>query len=864
MKKIVATTCFLLLALHLFGQTNNTLLPKRYFSNIAIGGNVRTDDSLRVTPLNIGLWNYVDSLKGFQLGVIKSGVGRSMRGVSLAGLLNVDFGPSDGVQASGVISVVADRMRGLQLGTVNAAHQQYGLQVGLLSNISGQSLHGVQIAGITNVTRGMAGGVQVGMLNINSGDQRGFQFGSYNYADTLCGFQLGIINVADRNPKGYQIGFVNMTNERDSRHLGLINISPHTRIQFMTSAGNADKLNFGVRFRNRSTYYILNLGSFHSGLGTQRYSGSLGYRIGQYLKVSPRISLSTDIGFSHIETFREETATRPERLYSFQWRLNADYEFNRYIGAFISTGLGQTRWYNHHRKYGDKPLLEAGLTVDLRPMKRPDSYVSRLVQPKKYAEEFSGMSVSYNGTERDSLFAYTLPQFNVKHPWRALAEDAGINLFVHYFDRFVLNAEYAKTNPSTWADNFRNGFVWDNDQFSTNQFAHPYHGNLYFNSARTHGLNFWESCPYVLGGSLMWEFWGENEPAAINDVFSTTFGGIAIGEVLYRTSALALDDSQSGWPRFWHEFAAGVLNPIRALNRIISGDAWRVRTSHNLYHDYDRIPVDASVLIGERYVADEGHMTRGSHNLRLGFHMEYGDAFADEPTQPYDYFSADFGFNIGSQPLLSDVHLIGRLYGHDLYEGKVFRAQWGVYQHFDYYASDSIKGSDMRNPFEISETAAFGPGLILQFPATGSLSLLEQRFFLNGIILGGSKSDYYHFIDRDYNIGSGFGWKSNTRMTFKKFGLFALNVEYYRLYTWKGYEKKDYDAPGFNPIFLNSQGDKSNAQLLVISPVAQIHIARGWHIQINAAFYNRLTQYTYHKNKHSHTYELTIGGAYHF
>lgn len=63
-----------------------------------------------------------------------------------------------------------------------------------------------------------------------------------------------------------------MTNECDSRHLGLININPHTRMQFMTSAGNVDKLNFGVRFRNRSTYYILNLGSFHSGLGTQRYS----------------------------------------------------------------------------------------------------------------------------------------------------------------------------------------------------------------------------------------------------------------------------------------------------------------------------------------------------------------------------------------------------------------------------------------------------------------------------------------------------------------------------------------------------------------------------------------------------------------
>lgn len=130
--------------------------PKHHYSNIAFGGKLRAADSLRVTPLNIGLWNHVDTLEGFQLGILKSGVGSYMKGFSIGGLLNADLGSSDGVQASGILSLVIGRMRGLQLGAVNVAHYQHGLQIGLLSNISVQPLRGVQIVGVTNVARGMA------------------------------------------------------------------------------------------------------------------------------------------------------------------------------------------------------------------------------------------------------------------------------------------------------------------------------------------------------------------------------------------------------------------------------------------------------------------------------------------------------------------------------------------------------------------------------------------------------------------------------------------------------------------------------------------------------------------------------------
>ena len=83
------------------------------------------------------------------------------------------------------------------------------------------------------------------------------------------------------------------------------------------------------------------------------------------------------------------------------------------------------------------------------------------------------------------------------------------------FDRYVMNEDFAKISIGSIRRNIKHGFVWDNDQFSTNLFAHPYHGNLYFNAARSNGLTFWESAPYAFAGSLMWEIAAEVEPPSM-------------------------------------------------------------------------------------------------------------------------------------------------------------------------------------------------------------------------------------------------------------------------------------------------------------------------------------------------------------
>ena len=737
-----------------------------------------------------------------------------------------------------------DTLKGIQLnGVSNYAYNASGAQLSAFSNISSSPLKGLQLSGVTNISMGLEKGLQVaGLLNVSSGNMNGMQLGAYNYADQSNGLQFGVFNVAESHPKGWQVGLVNYTKDSDGRKIGLVNVNPKTTVDVMAYGGTSSKLNFGVRFRNRSTYSIVGVGTHYMGFD-ENFSGAIFYRLGQYIQLTPKFSLSGDIGYYHIETFKKQSDEGPERLFSIQARLNADYQLSRNIGLFASVGYGDTRYYYHELKYRNRMLGEAGVTFRYpHNMNRNTSVVHR----------------SEAESPADSLMALGLGK---KHPWWALAQVTGVNVFVHCFDRFVLNADFAQTTLNTWGDNFKNGFVWDNDQFSTNLFMHPYHGNLYFNSARSQGLTFWESAPYAMLGSLEWEFLGEREPPAINDLIATTMGGICIGEITNRISRIFLDDSKRGWPRFWRELGATIFNPMGQLKRFATGDAWRVRSNHYRYHDYNRNPVEVSIAAGDRYLADDGSFFRGEHNPYIDLSMKYGDPVNEnEHNAPYDFFETQLIFGLSkNQPLLNQLHLMGRLWSTPMIERKNIRAEFGFYQHFDYFDSKPVKDGTNLTPYRISEAAAFGPGAIIQMPAVGALSHLEQRVFANFILLGGTKSDYYSFIDRDYNMGSGFSIKTKTHMELRHFGRFILDTHYYQIFTWKGYEQKDLsNLTEEDMLHLNSQGDKGNAALFVVNPKTVFDIVRNWSIEFSGSYFIRRTHYKYYDDVHCKTFELRL------
>lgn len=447
-------------------------------------------------------------------------------------------------------------------------------------------------------------------------------------------------------------------------------------------------------------------------------------------------------------------------------------------------------------------------------------------------------------------------------PLRAAGEVIGTNLAVWAFDRFIVNESWARINGKTIRNNFRRGLMWDSDQFTTNLFSHPYHGGLYFNTARSNGLNFWHSIPYAAGGSLMWEFFMETEAPSPNDMLATTFGGVALGEITFRLSDLFIDNRTSGWERAGRELLAGIISPMRAINRLITGEAWKRRSYKG--RSYSNVPVNFVVSLGPRFLADEEKSRKGSSSLHVDMALNYGNPFDDEHYTPYEWFRFKMGLDVINQPLISQVNAIGALWGKNVWQRKNRSLMMGVFQHFDYYNSDINEKNDrLVAPYRISEAAAVGLGTIYyKNPEPGKKTMFFGELYANGVALGASLSDYMKLGKRDYNLGSGYsikggvGWICNRRFAL------LLNLENYHIFTWKGYDPDLDWSTVDDPNALNVQGDRSNARLTVASVQLAYQFGKQWSVILSNRFFNRKTNYRYYDDVDYSTYDLMLKVGY--
>ena len=422
------------------------------------------------------------------------------------------------------------------------------------------------------------------------------------------------------------------------------------------------------------------------------------------------------------------------------------------------------------------------------------------------------MPIKYNMVRQMPPDSIDMEYYSKKHFWRASAEVVGFNLGLWAFDRYVQHGDYAYISFNTIKENFKHGFIWDNDQLGTNTFLHPYNGSLYYTAGRANGFNFWQSELFAIGGSLMWELFMEREYPSTNDVVNTPIGGAVIGETLFRASDAVLDDRSTGLERFEREVAAFILSPMRGINRIISGQAWRRRATRGRMFGVPSIFMQVS--LGTKVMAFQGRMRSPYVGGVLQLDLEYGDRFEAKSTKPYDYFTVRAQLQgMKYQPVLSQLNIKGRLLSREVLDHKNSSGSIGLYQHFDFYDSDTITNIE-KVPYKLGVPCSFGAGFMFR-DVERHHYIFDCFLHTNAVLLGSILSDHYWTDERNYNFASGFSIKGGFNITWnRERASLSLNHEFYRLFTWKGY-RKGTDLEKVNFRTLNVMGDKSVASFNV-------------------------------------------------
>ena len=328
----------------------------------------------------------------------------------------------------------------------------------------------------------------------------------------------------------------------------------------------------------------------------------------------------------------------------------------------------------------------------------------------------------------------------VKGPsfWQAAAGVVAVNGLTWFYNWHVQRWDWANVGTQSWWANLRGGFTWDDDVFGANQLAHPYHGSLYFNAARSAGYDFWASTPYVAAGSLSWELFTESVRPSLNDLINTTLGGIALGEAAYRMSSLLT----SKGPTFGRELGAFAVSPIAQTNAFLRGRGNRV--------DSARLPLPESsaafVAVGQRRgTGASGEGMAGSRTF-VGLTVEYGSAFGEQVNRPYDAFEFSLHLSPEQHVVLTHVGLSGVLSRRTLVRSPRNQLHLALFQHYEYDDLPISKAS--------SQSLS---GALLYRRNTGTRTQVDLGLHFEAVPLGAVSSEHRAVRRRDYDYGPGLG-----------------------------------------------------------------------------------------------------------
>jgi hypothetical protein len=360
------------------------------------------------------------------------------------------------------------------------------------------------------------------------------------------------------------------------------------------------------------------------------------------------------------------------------------------------------------------------------------------------------------------------PAYNKRYP--LILPVAGIfvdNFLTLSFDRYLLNASYSHISLTTWKNNLKYGWVWDNDRFAMNFYFHPMGGGYFYNCGRSSGYNFYESTIFAAGGSLMWEYFGENTSPSLDDIINTTGNSMIFGEALYRLSSYILDDRTTGVERVFREIFAGLINPARGLNRLIQGKSFRITAKEVSQKE----PVRLKLYAGEHLLNKGTEFFGGRSSQIFGVDINYGDPFTDRPRKPFDVFNVNAELGNGdSRKILNILNGYGLLFGKNISSGKMDMLI-GAFQNYNFFDNRLYELYSM----------SFGGGAITRIKFPRNMDLYTNCYI--GLVpFGGNSTEkgpqMTQFID--YNFTGGMEAMMEGRLNIYD----HVNVEFKGYYYW--------------------------------------------------------------------------------
>ncbi len=361
------------------------------------------------------------------------------------------------------------------------------------------------------------------------------------------------------------------------------------------------------------------------------------------------------------------------------------------------------------------------------------------------------------------------------------------SLVIGAYNRWITKNEWAQV---TWDDmtNFdEKGLVWDNDWYWTNFILHPYQGGLYYMGARNANFGSYGSLAIAFLGSTVWEYFCEANSPSRNDMIFTTFGGMAVGEMLFR---LSLNGTETWRPLGY------ILNPMRLYTDFT--------TKHKPGGELEKI---YELSLRPTFTASFGYTKFEKEDrinelypalLSIECNVVYNDPYGHDSNDPYSQFelaiggglgvSSGIGFRSMEEKLGYDIHVLSHgmiLSRNPNKTDETKDTTFGLGMDFDFV---------WRSFFNI---ASIAPGLALKQRIYLPNSKLEWQLHLDAILCGATEQTHIrrHIIEingnkRAYTFTTGAELVTKLKWTLAHGDILDFNLHAYAMYDYPDSDKK--------------------------------------------------------------------------